>query len=486
MNVLNDQIWQDFLKIIREEVGTRVVETWIKAVTISRYDNTTGGVYLSAPNLFVKNWVESNYKDLFQKHLKRLLGVEKITIHFLLGSVVSPEHVVDERDLSAGESSHRDLSQRDVSQESSKIIPATQAFPKKKKYELVKKISGYQAHQSRLNPAYTFDTFVVGENNQFAYASAKAVASKPGSLYNPLLLYGGPGLGKTHLLHSIGNEILEKHPHLVVLYQTTDRFVTEFINAVRFDGISKFQAKYKEVDVLLVDDIQFMVNKEQTQEVFFHIFNNLYESNRQIILSCDVLPRYLGGLVERLKSRLEWGLIADVQIPTMETKVAILKRKAHMQREIISDEVAQFIAQRNVNSVRELEGSLIRVLAYASLTSQAITNDLVKKVLGAEQESQDVPAKIDFKLVLHHIKKHFSYGLEDLRSKDRSKGVSHARQVAMYLMKRNTDKSLREIGEYLDRKDHTTIAHAVTRITDFRLRNEKFSNLLKIIEDELV
>ena len=463
MNGLSDQIWQDFLKIIKEEVGTRVVETWIKAVTISRYDNLTGGIYLSAPNLFVKNWVESNYKDLFQKHLRRLLGVEKITVYF---SLANADPIA-------------------VYQESSKIMPAVSAASKKKKQEIVKKASGYQMNSSKLNPIYTFDTFVVGENNQFAYASSRAIASKLGTLYNPLLLYGGSGLGKTHLLHAIGNEVLEKHPNLVVLYQTTDRFVTEFINAIRFDNVAKFQEKYKNIDVLLVDDIQFMVNKEQTQEVFFHIFNNLYDANKQIVLSCDTLPRYLGGLVDRLKSRLEWGLIADVQVPMLETKIAILKRKAQIQRESISDEVAVFIAQQEVSSVRELEGSLIRVLAYASLTNQAITIDLVKKVLGSSKESKAAPSKIDFKDIMVHIKKHFSYRLEDLRSKDRSKCVSHARQVAMYLMKRHTDKSLREIGEFLDRKDHTTITHAISRVTGLRARNEKFANLIKSIEDEL-
>jgi len=464
MNALIDQIWQDFLKIIKEEVGTRVVETWIKAVCISRYDSNTGGVYISAPNLFVKNWVESNYKELFQKHFKRLLGVESVSVYFYLESA---EPVTA------------------VYHESSKIIPAVSAIPKKKKQEIVRKTTSYQMNSSKLNPQYTFDTFVVGENNQFAYASARAIAGKLGTLYNPLLLYGSSGLGKTHLLHAIGNEVLEKNSNMVVMYQTTDRFVTEFINAIRFDNIAKFQAKYKDIDVLLVDDIQFMVNKEQTQEVFFHIFNNLYDANKQIVLSCDTLPRYLGGLVDRLKSRLEWGLIADVQVPMLETKVAILKRKAHVQRENISDEVLVFIAQQEVASVRELEGYLIRVVAYASLTNQAISFELVQKVLGAQQESKAFATKTDFKDVLVHIKKHFSYSLEDLRSKDRSKGVSHARQIAMYLMKRHTDKSLREIGEFLDRKDHTTITHAIERITAFRARNEKLASLLKYIEDEL-
>lgn len=463
MNVVHEQIWQDFLKIIKEEVGSRVVETWIKAVAFSHYDSMKREVYVLAPNMFVKNWVESHYKDLFHKHLKRLLGVEQLSIFFSVTNSAGTLHFT----------------------ESSKILPAIQEPIKKKKTELVKKtVSSLHQCSVKFNPLYTFDTFVVGDNNQFAYASARAIVDKLGTLYNPLLLYGGSGLGKTHLLHAIGNKILETYPHINIVYQTADRFITEFIQAIRFDTIAKFQIKYKQIDVFLVDDIQFLVNKEQTQETFFHIFNNLYESNKQIVLSCDTLPRYLGGLADRLKSRLEWGLIADVQIPQFETKMAILKRKAFLQKEVISDEVAQFIAQQDINSVRELEGALIRVLAFASLTNQAITVDLVRKVLGSSYEQKSVQGPVDFSIIVGVIKKHFAYDLHALRSKDRSKCVSHARQIAMYLMKRYTNKSLREIGEFLERKDHTTITHAVQRITALRNHDEKFSRQLKDIEEE--
>ncbi len=470
MSVPFDQVWQDFLKIIREEVGTRVVETWIKAVTLSRYDQIEKKVYLSAPNPFVKNWVENNYKELFQTHLQRLLGLDRLTIIFCLGSCPSQVEVVQEQTLQ---------------EQPSMIVPAVAMPVKKKKYQITNKLPGYGQSASRLNQLYNFDMFVVGENNSFAYASARAVAQKLGSLYNPLLLYGSSGLGKTHLLHAIGNEVLESYPNAVVLYQTTDRFVTEFIHSIRFDQVAKFHAKYKRVDVLLLDDIQFMVNKEQTQEAFFHIFNTLYDANKQIILSSDTLPRYLGGLVDRLKSRLEWGLIVDVQVPMLETKIAILKRKAEIQKEVLSDEVIMFIAHQQIASVRELESSLIRVLAYASLTNQSVTIDLVKTVLGKTQEVKPTTAVIDFKEVINLIEKHFSYGLTDLRSKDRSKGVSHARQVAMFLMKKYTGKSLREIGEFLDRKDHTTITHAIQRIKMLTAQDEQIAAQLKNIEDSL-
>ena len=465
-----DQVWQDFLKIMQEEVGVRVIETWIKAVSLARFDATSSKIYIAAPNLFVKNWVETHYKHLFSMHLMRLLHVNTLTVVFCVGSCVAEPDVL-----------HQEVS--------TKIVPAVVADGKKKqKYQLVKKLPGTYSDSSiaKLNPAYTFDTFVVGDNNSFAYASSRAVVQKLGKLYNPLLLYGSSGLGKTHLLHAMGNEILLQHPNTEILYQTTDKFIGEFIAAIRFDHIAKFQAKYKKIDVLLLDDIQFMVNKEQTQEAFFHIFNMFYESNKQIILSSDTLPRNLGGLVERLKSRLEWGLVADVQVPMFETKIAILKRKAEMQREYLPDEVALFLAQQTVKNVRELEGMLIRVLAYASLTKEVLCVNLVKKIFGQElQQPNKVAKTIDFDGIMAQIQKHFAYTRSDLRSKDRSKGVSHARQVAMYLMKKYTGKSLREIGEYLDRKDHTTITHAIGRIKILTESDAQFAAQLNHIEQTL-
>lgn len=467
MNVVHEQVWQDFLKIVKEEVGSRVVETWIKAVTISGYDAIKHELYIVAPNIFVKNWVEIHYKELFVKHLKRLLGIEELSVLFSVHSV-------------GMQVQHQNIA------EFSKIVPAIQEPVRKKRHDIIKKSNSFgNCSSGSLNPGYTFESFVVGSNNQFAFASAKAVSEKLGTLYNPLLLYGGSGLGKTHLLHAIGNQVLLKKPDIKVLYQTADRFITEFIQAVRFDGIAKFQAKYKEIDLFLVDDIQFFINKEQTQEVFFHIFNNLYESNKQIVLSCDTLPRYLGGLADRLKSRLEWGLIADVQIPQLDTKVDILQRKALSQGAVLDAQVAYFIAQQNIYSIRELEGALIRVVAYASLTGQEITIDLVRKVLAGSYESKSCMSSVDFNTILGLVKKHCAYDLHALRSKDRSKDVSHVRQIAMYLMKQYTNKSLREIGEFLDRKDHTTVTHAVQRIKDLRAKDEKLAFFLKNIEEEL-
>lgn len=456
-------IWQDFLKVAETELGIRAVETWIKAVSFYRYDEAMHKVYLKAPNSFVKDWVQTHYNNLFEVHLKRLLQIDFIIIHFFIGNETSESIVVDAK---VG---------LPVAIQPVKKSRTTQYAPMKK--------TGSHQMINRLNSLYTFDSFVVGPNNSFAYAAARAVVDKLGKLYNPLLLYGSSGLGKTHLLHSIGNDVLAKNRDAVVLYQTTDRFINEFINAIRFNQMQTFNAKYKQVDVLLIDDIQFMANKEQTQEAFFHIFNSLYDANKQIVFSSDVLPRDLGGLADRLKSRLEWGLVADLQAPRLETKIAILKRKAFAQNEILSDEAANLIARRVISNVRELEGSLIRVLAFASLTNQAVTVDLIGKVLGHEQQSHSVI--IEFDAVTKVIQKHYFYGLTELRSKNRTKDISLARQIAMYLMKQVTHKSLREIGEFLNRKDHTTIAHAITRIDELRKIDSELDARLLHLEREL-
>ena len=459
-------IWQDFLKIAEAELGIRAVETWIKAVSFYRYDEAMHKVYLKAPNTFVKDWVQTHYNSLFELHLKRLLNIDFIALHFFVGNETSQSVVIDTA-LSA-------------------ITPVTSAVSQKKpratQYAPAKKIDPNQMI-NRLNNLYTFDSFVVGPNNSFAYAAARAVVDKLGRLYNPLLLYGGSGLGKTHLLHSIGNDVLATNPDAIVLYQTTDRFINEFINAIRFNQMQAFNAKYKQIDVLLIDDIQFMANKEQTQEAFFHIFNTLYDANKQIVFSSDILPRDLGGLADRLKSRLEWGLVADLQIPRLETKIAILKRKAFAQNEILSDEAANLIARRVISNVRELEGSLIRVLAFASLTNQSVSVDLIGKVLGHEQQSHSVI--IEFDAVTKVVQKHYFYGLTELRSKNRTKDISLARQITMYLMKQVTHKSLREIGEFLNRKDHTTIAHAIGRIDDLRKIDSDLDARLMNLEREL-
>lgn len=457
-----DHIWQDFLRIAVAELGSRAVETWIKAVSFARYDKEKSILYFKAPNAFVRDWVQSHYVDFFEIHFRRFLQAEVLKISFVIGDQHAETELVD--------SSARLIEKK----------PAVVAT--KNHYKAAKKLVPYQ-QRNKLNHLYTFDSFVVGQNNSFAHAAARAIVDKLGKLYNPLLFYGGAGLGKTHLLHAIGNEVLASNPSAVVVYQTTDRFINEFINAIRFNHVPKFQAKYKKADVLLIDDIQFMANKEQTQEAFFHLFNHLYDANKQIVLSSDTMPRELGGLADRLRSRLEWGLVADVQVPSLETKIAILKEKAALQNEILSDEAAVFIAQCAVSNVRELEGALIRVLAFSSLTGQPVTIELVKKVLGHERHT--VASNVEFDQVVNVVKNNYSYGLADLRSKNRSKDISIVRQITMYLMKHATNKSLREIGEFLSRKDHTTVAHAIQKIEKMRQDKSEFNVKIERLEREL-
>jgi len=454
-------IWEDFLKIIKEEAGSRVVDTWFKAVSLYQWDSFNKVVYLLAPNTFVKDWISSNYVELIRLHLGRLLNVENLKVVLMEGSKQKKKHgeaVVDE-----------------------KIICLVPAKLDRSKNPIVKKT--YSKYRCRINSNYKFENFVVGPSNSLAKAAAQAITEKPGVLYNPLFIYGVSGLGKTHLLHAIGNSIKEKNKELSVLYQTADRFVNEFINAIRFDKIHKFQAKYQSVDVLLVDDIQFISNKEQTQEAFFHIFNALYDSHKQIVFSSDTFPQDIKGLAERLRSRLSCGLVTDIHSPALETKVAILKKKAHSNNEELPDELAYFIASSVESNIRELEGALIRVTAFASLTNQPLSLELAKKVL-LRSEGRNQKA-VDLEDVIRFIHKYYSFNVKDLRSKKRNKELSFARQVAMFLMKKLTERSLRDIGMFLGGRDHSTVVHALDKIEKNVSGDKCFGKLLKRMESEI-
>ena len=317
-----------------------------------------------------------------------------------------------------------------------------------------------------------------------AYAAAYAITENPGKLYNPLLIYGGSGLGKTHLLHAIGNEIKNRNKQAVILYQPADRFVNEFISAIRFDKMYKFQNKYKDVDVLLIDDIQFISNKEQTQEAFFHIFNSLYDAHKQIIFSSDTFPQNIQGIAERLRSRLAWGLVTDIQIPSLETKIAILKKKAESSDVHLSDDVATFIASRVISNIRELEGALVRVVAFSSLTKQPITLELARKVL--IRSGEHAPKIVELQNVAKQIYKEFGFSLEQLQGKSRSKDVAFVRQITMFLMKKTTDKSLRDIAIYLGGRDHSTVVYAIEKIEQRAIVDYHLQAKLKRLEDDII
>jgi chromosomal replication initiator protein len=472
---MNVAVWDEFLKILKDEVGTGVVETWFKAVLWQRWDSYHKIVYLKAPNSFIREWIKNNYLSLVQTHLGRLLHVDMPTVVFVDGE--------QQQKMSMPEVTSQVAVPIQAAQSNAliRVNPATRAVTTTQEHDF--KTSSYK-NSGHLNKSYVFENFVVGSHNALAYAAAQAVAERPGKVYNPMFIYGGSGLGKTHLLHAIGNAIRIKEKKAQVLYQTTDRFVSEFINAIRFDKVHKFQIKYREIDVLLIDDVQFISNKEQTQEAFFHIFNALYDSQKQIVFSSDTYPSDIDGMAERLRSRLEWGLLTDIQVPTLETKIAILKKKAEMHNEMLDDEVANFIAQRTATNIRELEGSLIRVMAFASLTKHPVSLELARKVLIRIDEPQGTGA-VDLDRVVRCVGKHYSYTSGDLKSKSRNKDLSFARQVAMFLMKKMTDRSLRDIGFYLGGKDHSTVMHALKKIQLHVTDNEVFAAQLKQIESEI-
>lgn len=458
--MLND-VWQNFLSIIREEAGSRVVETWLKAVKLHNWDADQKTIVVEAPNKFVKDWIQGKYANLFQIHLARLLHVDTIKVTFYSSS--------------------------EMTEGSTSLAPLTFSLQNKKIPGKVKNALAYKTTKNygRLNPLYQFENFVVGPSNSLAYAAACSIAEDPGEQYNPFFIYGGSGLGKTHLLHAIGNAIQKRDSKSVVFYQTTDRFVNEFISAIRFNKVHVFQQKYRMIDVLLIDDIQFISNKEQTQEAFFHIFNSLYDGRKQIVFSSDVFPRDIKGLEERLCSRLEWGLVADVHKPHLETKIAILKRKAQLHHEDLPDDIAEFIAQEVVSNVRELEGSLVRILAFASLTKQPLSIELAQRVLQRDGVPQKTTA-VDFDRIAACVCRHYSYRLSDLRSNSRAKDLSFARQLAMYLMKKMTSRSLREIGSFLGRKDHSTVIHAFDRVEENVQKDSKLRTTIKRLEEEIL
>ncbi len=314
----------------------------------------------------------------------------------------------------------------------------------------------------RVNPRYTFDTFVVGSSNQFAQAACQAVAELPSRAYNPLFIYGGVGLGKTHLLHAVGHQSGRLFPGMVVAYLSSEHFTNELISAIRYDRTDAFRARYRTIDLLLIDDIQFIAGKERTQEEFFHTFNDLYESRKQLVLSSDSSPKHIPELEERLRSRFEWGLIADIQPPDFETRVAILKKKADLNRVRLADDVAYLIATRVKSNIRELEGSLTRMIAFCAMTGREMSVDLAQEALSDLWGEEEKILTIE--RIQREVSKLFGVALSDLKAKDRTKAVALPRQIAMYLARQLTHASLADVGRAFGGKDHTTVLHAVSKI----------------------
>lgn len=332
-----------------------------------------------------------------------------------------------------------------------------------------------------LSPRYSFDTFIVGASNQFAHAACRAVAEAPSRSYNPLFLYGGVGLGKTHLMHAIGHYVLTERPSLKLTYISAERFMNEVVNAIRYERILEFRERYRSVDVLLVDDIQFIVGKERTQMEFFHTFNALHDAQKQIVLSSDCPPHQIRELEDRLRSRFEWGLIADIQPPDLETKIAILTRKAEAEGVTLPNDVALYIAGRSKSNVRELEGSLIRLLAYASLKGQELSMSLAQEVLRDVLRHEERAVSID--TIQKFVADYYQLKLVELKSKNNSKSVALPRQVAMYLCKALTSASLPEIGRSFGGKHHSTVIHSIRKVDDMRQKDGAFNSLINTLTE---
>ena len=341
----------------------------------------------------------------------------------------------------------------------------------------------FESSDHQLNPRYTFETFVVGKSNEFAHAAARAVAEQPSKAYNPLFLYGGVGMGKTHLMHAIGHLIKKRNPAMRLSYVSAEKFTIEVINSLRFDRMISFRDRFHTVDVLLVDDIQFIAGKERTQEEFFHTFNALYEQQKQIVISSDCLPKDINSIEERLRSRFEWGLIADIQPPDLETKIAILQKKAENEHFNLPDEVAEYIARAIKSNVRELEGALTRLMAYASLTGTPISLATAQQVLRNIIASQEKRVTID--LIQKRVSEHFNLREQDLKMRSNTRAIAFPRQVAMYIVKQLTTASLPEIGRQFGGKHHTTVLHSINKIEELRRSDKELNRTITRLMDAL-
>ena len=425
---MSASLWLRLRNQLQNELDPEEFSTWFQPLRLGREES--GRLVLLAPNQRFLHTLEASYRPAVDR---AIAGLQDETCEVLF----SVEEKVPER----------------------AATPASQS-------------------RTRFNPRYVFETFVVGNSNQFAHAAARAVADSPFRSYNPLFLYGGVGLGKTHLLNAIGHHLQREHPELQVMYLAAEQFVNDLISSLRFNRMPSFRERYRNIDILLVDDIQFLANKERTQEEFFHTFNTLYTGQKQIILSSDAPPRNIPDLEERLRSRFEWGLIADIQPPDLETKIAILRKKADTEELYVPDDVANFIAHQVRSNIRELEGMLNRVLAFASLTGRSLSLEVAKETLKdiLPEDSRVSPSDI-IKTVAHH------YGLKvgEIKSRKNSQQIVFPRQVAMYLCKQITELSYPEIGKQFNNKHHSTVMYSVEKIDRLRTSDRELARTLDLL-----
>lgn len=458
-------VWDEVLEIMAADLPERSFDAWLKDSRPVQLDGNT--LYIEFPNEFTKDWVEARYMNPLQKTLRQVANRDwdiKFTIPKGVKSLSTPgERTYDEKPRRQQEQVERIEEPDDQP-----IIetPSREAAPV----------------SSILNPRYTFESFVVGNSNRFAHAASLAVAEGPAKAYNPLFLYGGVGLGKTHLMHAIGHYALEQDPNISVVYVTSETFTNDLIFAIGKKSMVDFRNKYRNVDILLVDDIQFVAGKESTQEEFFHTFNALYEANRQIIISSDRPPKDIPTLEERLRSRFEWGLTADIQPPDLETRIAILRKKAIDDNLVISHEVLSYIATHVQSNIRELEGALVRVTAHCTLHNVPLELDTVAAAL--KDILKEPPSKpVTMEAIMDVVADHYAIKVADMKSKRRTRNITFPRQVAMYLIRELTDRSLPEIGEAFGGRDHTTVLHAVDKIEKELKMDPSLQNVIKELEN---
>jgi len=449
-------VWGRILHSLKGRLNQQTLDTWFSPIQFESLDSSQHVLRLRAPSEVVKDWVVSNYGKVLAESLNDL-RLSGYSVGWVVGQVSGWVPTALPEEVATSDS----LPVVTVSEPSPSLLA-----------------------EPSLSAKYTYESFVVGSCNQFAHAASLAVAEAPGRTYNPLYLYGGVGLGKTHLMHACGHAIKSRNQHLKLCYISSERFMNDLINAIRYDKTQSFREKYRSVDVLLIDDVQFMAGKERTQEEFFHTFNALYDQQKQIVISSDCPPREIPTLEERLHSRFEWGLIADIEPPDLETKIAILKRKGDLIGVSIPDDVAMFIAGRVKSNVRELEGSLVRLIAIASLRGEPISKSLAQDAIrniAKEEESGVVTIQQIQKLVAS------TYKLtgEELISKNNARQISHPRQVAMYLCKHLTKHSYPEIGRAFGGKHHTTVMHSVEKIEALVATDETLQRLISELSESL-
>ncbi|NQT32116.1 MAG: chromosomal replication initiator protein DnaA [Candidatus Omnitrophica bacterium] len=462
-----EKTWEKALSILKSEVNEQIFSAWFMPIEQASIDDKS--IALAVPNKFFENWIREKYISLIKTAVQQASG-KALSVNFLI-SETAPEEAETANASSEPKKKKRSENAPHVPPEEKSVGWLQSVFSGSRQFPE----SRYQA--IGLNPNYTFDNFVVGNSNRFAHAAALAVCERPAKVYNPLFLYGGVGLGKTHLMQAMGQEIAKTYQKAKMLYITSEEFTNQLISSIRKKNTQKFRSMYRNVDILLIDDIQFIAGKEATQEEFFHTFNALYDSHKQIVLCSDRSPQEIPDLEERLISRFAWGLIADFQAPDFETRIAILGKKSENESVKVSKEVLYFLAENVKTNIRELEGALIRVVAFSKLTGQEMTVALAKEVLKGMISAHDK------KITIEHIQKvvadFFDIKESDMKTKKRTRAVAYPRQVAMYISRDMTDHSLPDLGSFFGGRDHTTVMHACDKITKELEESENTRSMLE-------